>query len=222
MLHSTKELFGYGLDAEDTTLGSVFDLYFDDELWLVRYLVAKTVAYIGRKVLIAPAALGDPSWTSRVLDVQLTKEQIKASPGVDLRQPVSKQRTDEVNDYYGWPVFEHKENLRSAREVMGYHIMAWDGDIGHVEDLVLDTERWALPKLVVDTRNFLPGKKVLLPPTAVDHISWGERTVFLGRTRQQVKNSPEFAPSQPVNKHIETVRSDYRGAPHLSDSDTLL
>ena len=55
MLHSAETLIGYALDAEDSTLGSVHDFYIDDREWCVRYLVAKTIAYIGRKVLLSPA-----------------------------------------------------------------------------------------------------------------------------------------------------------------------
>ncbi len=222
MLRSAKDLRGYGLDAEDSTLGSVYDLYFDDELWVVRYLVAKTVAYIGRKVLLAPAALGSPHWSTQTIDVNLTKDQIKSSPGIDLRQPVSQKMSDEINAYYGWPVFEQHDHLRSMREVLGYHIAATDGDIGHLEDLIVDVEQWTLPRIVVDTRNVLPGKKVLLQPTDIDRISWGERSVFVGLTTEQVRGSPTFEASAPVNEAIQTVRTDFRGVPHQSDIDTLL
>jgi hypothetical protein len=57
-----------------------------------------------------------------------------------------------------------KSHLRSVKEVIGYHIQATDGDIGHVEDFVVDDEVWALRYVVVDTRNWLPGRKVLWYP----------------------------------------------------------
>ena len=49
--------------------------------------------------------------------------------------------------------------LRSTREVIGYYIEATDGDIGHVEDFLIDDENWATRYMVVDTVNWWPGKK---------------------------------------------------------------
>src|SRR6185503_16405322 len=62
-------------------------------------------------------------------------------------------------------------HLRSAKEVMGYHIHAQDDEIGHVEDLIVDEQDWAVRYLVVDTRNWLPGKKVLLAPQWIEEVS---------------------------------------------------
>jgi len=50
-------------------------------------------------------------------------------------------------------------HLRSTDEVSGYHIQAADGEIGHVEDFVIDDETWAIRYMVVATRNWWPGKK---------------------------------------------------------------
>src|SRR4029453_3544378 len=49
-------------------------------------------------------------------------------------------------------------NLRSVRDVMGYYISATDGDLGHVEDFLVDDETWAIRHIIVDTRNRLPGR----------------------------------------------------------------
>lgn len=80
-------------------------------------------------------------------------------------------------------------HLRSSREVIGYHIKATDGDIGHVEDLVLDD--WKVSDIVVDTRNWLPGKKVLVSPSAVEDISWGAGSVALRMDKDAVRHSPQ-------------------------------
>ena len=53
-------------------------------------------------------------------------------------------------------------DLRSARDVMGYYLQATDGDLGHVEDFLVDAESWAIRYMIVDTRNWLPGRKVLV------------------------------------------------------------
>jgi hypothetical protein len=55
-------------------------------------------------------------------------------------------------------------HLRSANNVAGYYIEATDGEIGHVEDFIIDDETWEIRYMVVDIRNWLPGKKVLIAP----------------------------------------------------------
>jgi sporulation protein YlmC with PRC-barrel domain len=43
--------------------------------------------------------------------------------------------------------------LRSTREVIGYHIAASDGEIGHVDDFVINDGSWTVRHIVVDTSN---------------------------------------------------------------------
>ncbi|HVL58179.1 MAG TPA: PRC-barrel domain-containing protein [Burkholderiaceae bacterium] len=88
-------------------------------------------------------------------------------------------------------------HLRSARNVTGYDIRATDDFIGHVEDLLIDDEDWSIPLIVVDTRNWWPGKKVLLAPSRIDAISWEDGRVTVKLTREQVENSAEFDASNP-------------------------
>jgi hypothetical protein len=86
--------------------------------------------------------------------------------------------------------------LMSIDEVTGYYVEARDGDIGHVEDFLVDDQGWAIRYLVVDTRNWWPGKKVLVSPHWVKDISWSDRTVTFDTTRERIKASPEWDPKQ--------------------------
>lgn len=104
-------------------------------------------------------------------------------------------------------------HLRSAESVGDYYIRASDGDIGHVEDFLVDDRDWALRYLVVDTRNWLPGKKVLVSPEWIDRISWSDSTVSLNLTKTQIQNSPEYDPSRPMDRPYETSLYDYYGRP---------
>jgi hypothetical protein len=109
---------------------------------------------------------------------------------------------------------EEETHLRSVKEVTGYQIMATDGDIGHVEDFIVEDELWLLQYLVVDTRNFLPGgRKVLVAPAWVTTVDWGGRSVSVDLIVDAVKNSPEYDPSEPVNREYEIRLYDYHGRP---------
>ncbi len=104
-------------------------------------------------------------------------------------------------------------HLRSSREVTGYHIAAADGDIGHLEDIIADDEVWDLRYIVVDTKNWLPGKKVLISPAWISKISWSKSKVYIDLTREQIQKSPEYDPTQPINRDYENVLCDFYGRP---------
>ncbi len=77
--------------------------FFDDTNWAIRYLVVDTGRWLpGRKVLIAPTALGRPDWQGRVFPLNLTKDQVRSSPDIDTDRPVSRQREAELRKYYDW------------------------------------------------------------------------------------------------------------------------
>ena len=104
-------------------------------------------------------------------------------------------------------------NLRSMHEVTGYHIEASDGEIGHVEDFIIDDMTWTVRYVVVDTKNWLPGKKVLVAPSWAREIDWADRKVYVDVSRDRIKESPEFDPGEPVNREYETKLYDYYGRP---------
>jgi hypothetical protein len=93
--------------------------------------------------------------------------------------------------------------LHEFREVVGYHTHATDGDIGHVEDFVVDFETWTIRYLLLDTRNWLPGKHVLIPPAWANEVNWAEARVHVTVDRGAVRNSPEFDAEQPLTRDIE-------------------
>jgi sporulation protein YlmC with PRC-barrel domain len=95
-------------------------------------------------------------------------------------------------------------HLRSARDVMEYYIEATDGDIGHVEDLLLDDREWAIRYLVVDTRNWWPGKKVLISPDWIGRVRWEDSRVHVDLTREGIKSAPEYDPTRPIEREYES------------------
>jgi len=94
-------------------------------------------------------------------------------------------------------------HLRSTAEVIGYRIHARDGEIGHVEDFIVDDRSWAIRYIVVDTGSWWPGKKVLLPPQWIGRVSWVDATVEVDLDRDTIKNGPEWDPDTPIRRDYE-------------------
>ena len=106
-------------------------------------------------------------------------------------------------------------HLRSADTVMHYYIHARDGDIGHVEDFLVEPEAWAIRYMVVATRNWLPGRKVLISPQWIDDISWSENMVHLDLLQSQLKSGPEYRHGAPIERAYETALFEhYKRAPY--------
>jgi hypothetical protein len=103
--------------------------------------------------------------------------------------------------------------LHGVREVTGYHIAARDGEIGHVDDFFVDEESWKVEYLLVDTRNWLPGRKVLISTRWITDIVWSDSQVHVNATRQQVKNSPEYEPRETVERSYEGSLYTHYGFP---------
>lgn len=170
MLHKARDLHGDAIVAEDGEVGSVDDLYFDDEDWDVRYLLVNTRRWIpGRKYLVSPIAIDRGGGAAEGdIRVDLTREQISRCPTVA------------------------EGNLRSGIEVLGYEIEAIDGTVGNVADLVIDDETWAITDVLVDSREWLPGKLLLISPQLIERIDWRERTLHLRLAREDILQAPEI------------------------------
>ena len=103
MLRNTKDLENYAIHATDGEIGHVKDFYFDDDAWVVRYLVVDAGSWFSsRKVLISPISVDAPNWPDKTLSVSITKEQVKNSPNIDTDQPVSRQNEEQTMGYYGY------------------------------------------------------------------------------------------------------------------------
>ena len=104
MLRSIKQLYGDKLNASDGEIGHVKDFYFDDQNWVVRYVVADTGSWLAeRLVLISPHAFGVFQQDGDSVLVNLTRQQIEDSPAIETHKPVSRQYEKEYYSYYGWP-----------------------------------------------------------------------------------------------------------------------
>jgi uncharacterized protein YrrD len=106
MLRSVKSLEGYAVGATDGPIGQVQDFYFDDQAWVVRYVVVESGDWLAsRKVLISPIAIPRERWADGMLHVSLTKKQVKDSPDIDTEKPVSRQHEMQFSSYYDYPYY---------------------------------------------------------------------------------------------------------------------
>ena len=83
-------------------------------------------------------------------------------------------------------------HLRSTEEVIGYHVKSTDGSIGHIEDFHVDPDNWQIRLVIVDTKKWLPGKKVMIAPKRINDIHWADSTVFVHMTKEAIQDSPEL------------------------------
>jgi hypothetical protein len=232
MLLKAKALKGYALHCLDGEIGKVREFYFDDQHWAVRYLVVDTGNWLAdRQVLVSPHALRAVKKVDQTIAVSLTKKQIMDSPSLDSDKPVSRQFEEAYYSHFQWPAYwsgphmwgnypnivrdlenwkvptqaekSWNPHLRSSHAVSGYHIQATDGEIGHVDDFIIDDETWAIRYLVIDTQNWLPGKKVLLSPRWIERVDWGDSKVFINLSREVIKQSPEYTEKTLLTREYE-------------------
>jgi hypothetical protein len=102
-------------------------------------------------------------------------------------------------------------HLRSCRVVMEYHLHATDGDIGHVEGMLVDDATWAVRYLVVNTSNWWQGHKVLIAPQWIDDVSWFDSKVSVKLTRQLIKDAPAYDPARSLGRAQEMGLYEHYG-----------
>lgn len=261
MLRSMKDLENYAIHATDGIVGHVKDYYFDDKVWVIRYLIVETGTWLSnRKVLISPIAIGHPNWADKILPVSITKEQVRNSPEIDTEKPVSRQQEMDYFGYYGYQLYwgdaglwgggiypdmlmpgyggavmtpqtlradvlmanekdkaeRHKDDdphLRSCKAVIGYHIKAIDGDIGHVQGFIVDEVTWAIRYIIVNTSNWWLGHELLIAPPWIRNVSWAESSAYVNVTRQILKDAPPYDSATQLDRTEESRIHGHYGRP---------
>lgn len=196
-----------------------------------------------RKVLVSSTTLKRAEGEPTAFALPVTRDAIENSPPLYEGKPISREYEAVLARYHGWPAYweslklaaatavnrrsevlpdtvkgmrleeEGRHNLRSANEVMGYRVFANDGDVGKVEDFVIEDEAWIIRYLVVDTGNWLRGRKVLVAPQWARRLSWTETKVEVDLSKEAIESSPEYNPFSPVNREYEMQLYDFYGRP---------
>jgi hypothetical protein len=117
---------------------------------------------------------------------------------------------------------EEDPNLRSCKAVIGYHIHATDGDIGHVSGLLVEEGTWAVRYLIVDTSNWWVGHKVLISPEWIDEVRWHDNSVSVELSRQWVKDAPKYHSTEELNrKHEGAIYQHYGRTGYWPDAEKI-
>lgn len=247
MLHKITDLKSYSLQATDGEIGSISDLYFDQESWVALYLVVDVGSWWeSNEVLLVPEVIESVDAESQTLMVNITREQVRNSPDVTSDMPLSREKETLLHRHYGWqpywtgpvagvpgltsptlraPVADtavpadeletpknvdeprtliNEENtMRSAAEIVGYSLKAVDGNVGDVEDFIIDDSFWVMRYIIVNTGTWLSGKSVLLAPGWIEAIDWLASRVSVDLTQQSIEHSPQYDPDVAVSRTYE-------------------
>jgi hypothetical protein len=224
--------------ADEEEIGKVKELYFDDQSWIVRYIVADTGGWLlGRKVLLPPGKMGRIDAEKKITAFHLTKNEIENSPPIEEHLPVSRQHEEAWNRYYGsafyWipeavgvggvvpsapPVVDlpppakprSDPHLRNTGEVLDYAIHATDGDIGKIEDFLIDDETWHIRYIVV-LWSWLIGRRALLAPQWIEDLNWDESKAFISLPRTMITHAPQWDHKHPPTRAFEESLHRYYG-----------
>jgi hypothetical protein len=220
MNRSVKHLHGCTLAGRDGSLGAVREMYFDEERWTIRYIVAELADdFEKHSAALSPVSVEDVDWKNSTILFALTREFVAESPHVEAGEPISRVKERQLNRYYGIPTYwngvglwgnhvypgllagqssveeqpageqENGVRVHSATETFGYRIEAADGDIGHVDDLIVEERTWEIQFLVIDTQNWLPGGKVIVDTDWIDRVDWRGGTVSVSLPRNAIRGA---------------------------------
>ncbi len=221
-----KDLRGCSIAASDGNIGSAIELLFNDETWSVRYLVVDTGSWLaGGLVLLGRNELGRADPESGTIAVAVSKKELLRAPGIQTVTPVSIQLRKLERERRqaltapatppagrGAPASTSPSanlrqrsdpHLRSSAAIAGtYTFRTHDGEIGTVEDFVLDDEEWRIRYLVARVGLVLFGKKVLVPSDLVRSISAQCKEIGIDLTCSMLKHAHRFRPGEPIPRSL--------------------
>jgi uncharacterized protein YrrD len=118
----------------------------------------------------------------------------------------------DIQDTQAWAErHQHDDHhLRSGNAVRKYRIRATDGDIGHVQDMLVEDGTWAIRYLVVNTGHWWLGHAVLVSPQWINEVSWTDETVSVNLTRDSIKAAPPYTMETQLDRiEEETLHKHY-------------
>jgi len=211
MLWDISVLKGYAVMGSDGHLGTVTDLLFDDATWKMRWLVVNTRDWFpSHEVLLPVTAWGRLDISRRQFTVRLSRQHVEDSPSFEEHLPVSRQERIDLQCRQSRSVVGPRPgrsdpHLRSIEAVLGHRVHAGDAEIGHVDEILVDSTDWAIRYLKVDTRGWRPDDRLLVPPRSIREIDWPGRAVYLATDPRESTGSPYCPAVRSDDPHDEIL-----------------
>lgn len=235
MIRSLENLIGYRIVAANGEIGTVEDFYFEDDGWLLRYVVVAAGGWLNRRhVLLSTEVVGEISDPKREMNVKLTKESVYASPDTESDKPVTRQKEILLAEHYGWKPYwtpdpflgvalpsERMEidaalpganpHLRSFRELTTYAASGLGMNM-FILDMIANDSTGKVESLVVAPGRGHNVQANLIPVDRVIRIDWTNRQVELKGDASTVMTA--FDPAAGVNPRRTAQYFDYLGHLH--------
>jgi len=176
MLRSASRILGYRLTADDGEVGRCVDFLLEQPTWIVRYVLVDAGARLdGGPVLVSPLRLRKSDWGSRRWALDGTREQMKTE---SASAPA----------------------LQSLKRLIGFGLDDAEGNVGHIEDLIVDDDSWHCRYLVVNGEIRLSGRRTLVPTEWVGQLHVEEHRVEAPVPRARIEGGPEYHPGAPLHQ----------------------
>ncbi len=228
-MKTLRRLEGFRVLGESETLGRVTDAYFDDHVWAVRDLVVAGSGRHSRIGWLSPHSILRIDQRRRTIVTSVTPAQWLTTAPDEPDTTMPRATWSGLLKYYGFPyswqgldrdalprvpaVPGPELHLRSEREFRHYLVHALDGELGHVDDLLVDEHSWAVRYLVVDTRRWRPGGRVLVAPEWVIYVSWLEQNVHTSLEQKAVLTAPPYDRRRRIDRAYEARLRQHYGRP---------
>lgn len=180
MLQSVKNLYGFRAGASDGLAGVVTDIYFNDQDWSVRQIVASQhPTRLNKGVLMTPAHVRRVDSNENVLHVSLSRAESDALPSAATALPVCKQY--ELRSGLRPGSAQGDPHLRASTAVSGYEIHDPEQHLGIVHDFLIDTDNWKIA-FIVGRRFGFREREFLVATSAINRISFASRRVAIRKS----------------------------------------
>ena len=234
MLQSANKLAAIRIVARDGAVGHSCDLFFDDRSWQVRHVIARIGGWLHRRcVAIVPEDIDGVGVPARELRLNLAVADLARRPALVDAEPV----TADQSALFWWalaygsgaiallppPANRAREracrdggadwHLLTPRAIRGFRLLAWDGRVGHVDDLLVDDKTWAVHYLVVELGHGWNPRKVLVATEWVVSVSRTAARVRAGLRRDRINEAPPFDGRLPLRRSYERLLRRHFGDP---------
>jgi sporulation protein YlmC with PRC-barrel domain len=232
-LRSVNALTGYTVRTLDGDIGSVRELYFNDQDWRVKHIVVDTNRWLpGKQVLLNPLDVKDVNFERRELMVSITTEHVRNSPEADTDRPVALQRVSKMSETSNWAMYlagealaavpeavpiqefetsnkngkPYDPHLRTTKVVGGMGVYAKGDEVGHVVDFIVDDDTWSIRYLVIGLED---RRRALLLPELVKDIRFEREELIVDLDAHVLADCPKLDPATLITSQYERAVTEY-------------